>query len=337
VSGPKVSVVICSHNPRADYLARVLGALQAQTLAKSDWELLLIDNASSSRLEGVWDLSWHPNARHIREEELGLTPARLRGIGEARGELLVFVDDDNVLAPNYLEKALAIAESWPMLGACGGTTHGEFEVEPERWMKHLIGLLGIREFSHAVWSNNPDDFHSQPCGAGMCVRHTVAKAYAAQVSRAPWRRTLGRRGQALSSGEDTDMVLTCRDLELGFGNFPQLVLTHLIPARRLTLSYMIALLKSITISTALLRYFRDGVRPQEPHRLRTTARYLLTLMTQGRQSALFYKTSRQAIAEAARVIRRLSLPNTTVGPDIIRGSAQVTDPQRTDKMHAGPS
>jgi len=62
----EISVVICSHNPRVDYLARMLGALQAQTLPSSDWELLFVDNASSSRLEDICDLSWHPNARYIR-------------------------------------------------------------------------------------------------------------------------------------------------------------------------------------------------------------------------------------------------------------------------------
>src|SRR5271170_3727335 len=102
------SVIICTHNPRQDYLRLTLEGLEKQTLPKERWELLLIDNASKEPLAGKWDLSWHPNARHIREEELGLTPARLRGIKESKGGLLVFVDDDNVLEVNYLETALDI-------------------------------------------------------------------------------------------------------------------------------------------------------------------------------------------------------------------------------------
>jgi hypothetical protein len=57
------SVIICSHNPRADYLGRVLQALAEQTLSKTSWELLLVDNASHQPLEKSWDLSWHPRAR----------------------------------------------------------------------------------------------------------------------------------------------------------------------------------------------------------------------------------------------------------------------------------
>ena len=94
---PAIAVIICTHNPRPDYLTRVLDALKAQTLPKEEWELLLVDNASTERLAETWELSWHPRARQIREDELGLTPARLRGIRESGGDCLVFVDDDNVL------------------------------------------------------------------------------------------------------------------------------------------------------------------------------------------------------------------------------------------------
>ena len=93
---PELSVIICTHNPREGILNRVLDALKAQTLPRGRWELLLVDNASKVPLDSQWDLTWHAQARHIREEELGLTPARLRGIRESQGKLLVFVDDDNV-------------------------------------------------------------------------------------------------------------------------------------------------------------------------------------------------------------------------------------------------
>src|SRR5690348_1101571 len=99
-----LSVITCAHNSRDDYLMRVTNALNNQTLDKASWEYLLIDNASAERLAEKIDLSWHPKARLVREEKLGLTPARLRGIREATGEMLVFVDDDNVLDPDYLKE-----------------------------------------------------------------------------------------------------------------------------------------------------------------------------------------------------------------------------------------
>src|SRR4051812_12592949 len=101
----EISVITCTHNPRREYLAKVVEALKAQTLALDRWEYLLIDNASAAERKPTVELSWHPHARLAHEPKLGLTAARLLGIAEARGSLLVFVDDDNVLPPDFLETA----------------------------------------------------------------------------------------------------------------------------------------------------------------------------------------------------------------------------------------
>src|ERR1700730_14399595 len=111
------SVIICTHNPRLHYLRRVLDALRNQTLPLEQWELLLIDNASKEPLTSeLWNMSWHPHARLIREEKLGLSSARIRGMRESSADLLVFVDDDNVLEPSYLFEAIRIKREWPLLG-----------------------------------------------------------------------------------------------------------------------------------------------------------------------------------------------------------------------------
>jgi glycosyltransferase involved in cell wall biosynthesis len=79
---------------------------------------------------GAVDISWHSRGRYMREDELGQTAARLRGIQEASGELLVFVDD-NVLVPDYLIRAAAISARRPDLGVFGaGILEPEFEVQP---------------------------------------------------------------------------------------------------------------------------------------------------------------------------------------------------------------
>ncbi len=163
---PVISVVIPTHNPRADYLARVIDALREQTLSKDLWELVIVDNGSrvplraarpkdqktkrqkDSDTEQTIDLSWHPQARIVREERLGLTFARLRGFAETTGEVIVLVDDDNVLAPDYLEQVVRIAAKHPFLGVWSGNITLELEPrseEPRRELRHLlceIVLLG---------------------------------------------------------------------------------------------------------------------------------------------------------------------------------------------------
>ena len=255
----ELSVIICTHNPRRDYLERTLNALKAQTLPKEQWELLLIDNASKEPLAGQWDLSWHPHARHIREDELGLTPARLRGIKEAQSELLLFVDDDNLLARDYLSHALELAQAWPALGAWSGKMTPEYEEVPAAELTPLLNCLALN--SHVLtrdqWSNAPTlQNHALPCGAGMCVRREVARSYAQLVQGNSLRRALDRKGGSLLSSGDTDMALVGCDLGFGTGIFTRLGLTHLISKKRVQPEYLFRLHEAIGVSLKILAAIR---------------------------------------------------------------------------------
>src|SRR6476661_5630473 len=199
----RISVIVCTRNPKPEYFRRLLDSLKQQTLPVSEWELLVVDNASTERLEQVWDLSWHPYSRHLREEELGLTAARLRGIRESCGQLIVYVDDDNVITADYLVNALQIEAEYPYLAVFGaGVLDPEFEVPPTAQVERLVPLLSLRRVDQAQWSNNPEDSHSVPWGAGLCVRRATAVAYAELLDRLAISHLLDRRGQRLFSGGD---------------------------------------------------------------------------------------------------------------------------------------
>ena len=258
---PRNSVIICAHDPRADYLERTLAALRDQTLPANDWELLLVDNASAEPLSERFDIGWHPAGRHVRELELGLTPARLRGIAEAAGDLLIFVDDDNVLASDFLANAVRLADTHAFLGAWGGSALGEFDTEPEGWTRSYLHELTIREVAAPVWSNNIEDMSAVPFGAGLCIRKAVAERYAAALREKTDRKQLGRKGSSLMSGEDMDMVLMCRELGLGFGLFPELTLKHLIPPARHQEDYLARLLYAKSFSQQVLLAAHSKPKP----------------------------------------------------------------------------
>ncbi|MGZ3689577.1 MAG: glycosyltransferase family 2 protein, partial [Bdellovibrionota bacterium] len=197
-SQPIVSVIVCTHNPCADYMERTLSSLKVQTVPNEKWELLVIDNASERPVAQEIDLSWHPHARCLREEQVGLTPARLRGIRESRGELLIFIDDDNVLQPDYLEKALALQESQPFLGAFGaGVLRPEFEKEPSPKISGLLSMLALRTVDAPAWSNSPRNYETIPWGAGLCATRAVANYYLQLVEELKTVAVLDRRGDAL--------------------------------------------------------------------------------------------------------------------------------------------
>jgi glycosyltransferase involved in cell wall biosynthesis len=280
-----VSVIICTRNPGSDSLGRVLGSLKTQTLELKNWELLLIDNASDRVLADSWNLAWHPHARHVRENATGLTRARLRGIQETSSSLIVFIDDDNVLAPDFLEQALALMDRHPYLGVWGaGVLEPEFEAAPPPELASRLHMLALRSVSTAVWSSNPQDHTCIPWGAGLCVRRCVAQEYERLIARLNVTELVDRRGSQLFAGGDDLFSWAATSLGLGFGIFPELQIRHLIPLVRLRRSYFIKLTHDHAFSHGVLRYLLLG---KEPHRADAYwyLRILLHWIRHGRYSA----------------------------------------------------
>jgi glycosyltransferase involved in cell wall biosynthesis len=258
-----VSVIICTHNPRPDYLRRTLDGLRAQTLPCPQWEIIIIDNASTAPVAANGDLSWHPEARVLMESQLGLTPARLRGIRESCAPLLVFVDDDNILAPDFLQQALAIAAKHPHLGAFGaGVLEPEFERQPTSEVVPLLHRLALRTARTDLWSNNLHDNDCCPWGAGLCVRRETAVRFTELVSRVMVNGILDRKGQQLTSNGDDLFTWAAVSVGQGFGIFTALRITHLIDARRVSPEYMVRLVRDSRVSECVLYFLLEGIRPR---------------------------------------------------------------------------
>jgi glycosyltransferase involved in cell wall biosynthesis len=261
-----LSVVICTHNPRPDYLTRVLGSLRTQTHPSDGWELLVVDNASDTPLPEDTGLAGHLRARVVREERLGVGFARVRAMTEASGDLIVHVDDDNVLASDYLANVVRIARDFPFLGAFGaGSVIPEFETGPEPWCSPYLPMLALRVLPRIRWSNSTSDSDATPFGAGMCVRRPVADHFCRKFAADRFLQEFGTKGKSGASGdirgEDELMAWSGRDLGYGWGNFPELAITHLIPRWRVTESYLLRMVERQAKLGILLRYAMNGELP----------------------------------------------------------------------------
>jgi glycosyltransferase involved in cell wall biosynthesis len=245
---PTVSAIVCTHNPHADHFAETLDSIRRQEPLGTGgtWELLIIDNASKEPLAARIDLSWRPDARVIREDTLGLAHARLRSFREARGDILVYIDDDNILEPNYLVRANTFMGDNERYGAIGGKVLPRYETAPPGWFAATGLSLACRDLGpspmDASWRDTaqhrriyPD---CAPIGAGMVLRRSAYAAYIKETTENPARLTLGRRGLDLASGEDNDMVMTILKHGWSVGYRPELSLTHIIPSGRLDENYL---------------------------------------------------------------------------------------------------
>jgi glycosyltransferase involved in cell wall biosynthesis len=257
-----ISVVICTYNPRESYLNRTLAALYNQTLPKTEWELIIVDNNSCGKISDKLDPSRYDNIKVVIEKQVGIAHARIRGMKEAKSDLLLFVDDDNVLEEKYLEKALQIAYDFPQMGVFGGQLIPEFEAQPANELKPYLSALAIREFERDKWCNFPLDSVFNPVTAGMCLRRSVAQKHIQVLASRKESYAMGSIGKNMNRGEDDDICYTAGEMGVGVGIFTSLKLTHLIPAERVTQNYLVSLHEGIVFSGYVLSYIRGKfIRP----------------------------------------------------------------------------
>lgn len=126
-----ISVVIPTFD-RPALLRETVGAVLAQTVRPA--EILVVDNGLRDDTEAMLRASFPPTVRHIRMEPLGLQAARNRGIAEARSPWIATLDDDDLYAPDCIQKVLpAIRDGRADLVF---TDHRKFEGDPEDGNAH---------------------------------------------------------------------------------------------------------------------------------------------------------------------------------------------------------
>jgi hypothetical protein len=94
----------------------------------------------------------------------------------------------------------------------------------------------------------------------MCVRKAVADRYAINIASDSIRAGLDRKGESLTSSGDLDLAWTSLDLEMGTGLFRDLVVTHLIPSRRLAREYILRIIEDSCMGYHVLQKVRGSAR-----------------------------------------------------------------------------
>lgn len=113
---PQVSVVIPCYNAAA-WLPRALASVERQTFA--EWEVVLVDDGSVDATPHVvesWSRRLGARLRSYRADRVGSSAARNRGIDEARGRFVAFLDADDEFLPEKLSRQMALFERRPELG-----------------------------------------------------------------------------------------------------------------------------------------------------------------------------------------------------------------------------
>lgn len=270
------SIVICSYNPDERILKRCLKAVSRLNFEGLSYEVLIIDNNSSpslSTLDYVQDfLNTLEHSSCIIEHEQGLTHARIKGIEEAKGNYVVFFDDDNEPQEDYIINLKALHDNFPNVAAWGpGNIWVDFidgiDLSIRRKnTNHIKKYFQERHEAFITYGSVRDWQIYYPYGTGLCVKLHYLQDYTKKVKQGEYN-AIGRKGTLLSSGEDVQIVLFCINESAAAGISPTLNINHIIPQKRTKFGYIkrLAFGTSISYHMCTSEIFRDHKEQLEYH------------------------------------------------------------------------
>jgi glycosyltransferase involved in cell wall biosynthesis len=227
-----ISLIIPTYN-RAGVLKRALDS--AMNLAFQDYEIIVVDNGSTDATPAiVGDLQNNTGGRtlrYVREERIGLHNARHAGVWAAKGDVLVFTDDDASFAPGWLGAYAQAFEAHPEMVAAGGPVRPSWEAPPPKWLLEFMGdaktfgILSLMEPYDSFRLAHDGVFF----GVNMAIRRDVLLRLGGFNPESFGDIWLG-------DGE-TGLNYKMWRQQMLIGYVPQALVYHHIPVERMTLRY----------------------------------------------------------------------------------------------------
>lgn len=228
----RLTVAICTWN-RAALLDRTLAEFRNVAVPPGlTWELVVVNNNCTDDTDAV--IARHAGALplvRVFEPNQGHCHARNAAVTVAKGDLLIWTDDDVLVPTDWLTRYMDAEAKFPEAGVFGGPVRPWFGTTPPRWIADNIARLST---CWALVDHGPDVrplSDAEYChGANMAFRTALLRKY-------PFDPKYGRVGDKLTSGDDSDVVgRVRRDGHPGVwvGDAP---VNHYLPAERLTSAY----------------------------------------------------------------------------------------------------
>ena len=333
-----ITVAIPTYNG-ADRLPPLLDQLRSQTQTSNiRWEIIVCDNGSTDDTAAVvrrYQADWPGEVPlHYKfAAEQGAAFARQYAVESAQGQLIAFLDDDNIPESDWVFQAYEFAQSHPEAGAFGSQIHGKFETELPNELTNIRCFLAIIERG-----GDPEKYIPAnkilPPAAGLVVRRQ------AWLNAVPKRLFLNNKGkEAGLASEDLEAILHIQKSGWDIWYNPNMVVHHDIPDGRLRKDYLVTLFRCVGLSryhirllglkswqrpVAIPAYIANDIRKLAFHRLRHGAQQQLTtteacdreLLKSTLTSPLFllkkvYKDSRQASRDKKDTNRQQQLAQLT--------------------------
>jgi GT2 family glycosyltransferase len=223
----KASVILPTKD-RGILIDQTIDSLLQLDFVSTEFEILLVDNCSNSEnqqhLQKLQSL--HPNQiRYVREPKLGLSNARNCGIDHARGEILLFLDDDAVVPSYWLANMVRYFDQNTQVYALGSKVIAKFTTPAPDWIDQRLGMY-ISNFDRG---DRPEKlfYNEYPRGTNMAFRRIAFQKCGKFLD------CFGRKGKSLMSYEEIEICYRLEQIGCDVAYIPDAEVYHLIRGDRL--------------------------------------------------------------------------------------------------------
>jgi EAL domain-containing protein (putative c-di-GMP-specific phosphodiesterase class I)/glycosyltransferase involved in cell wall biosynthesis len=298
-----ITVAIPTYNGETRLPLLLDRLLQQTGLEQIRWEIIVCDNGSTDDTAAIvrhYQKTWpsHFPLHYRFAAQQGAAFARQHAVESAAGELIAFLDDDNLPADDWLAQAYQFAQAHPQAGVFGSQIHGKFESELPAELKSIQCFLAIIERGDQPHLYEPAK-KILPPAAGLVVRKQ------AWLNAVPTRLFLNNKGkEAGLASEDLEAILHIQKAGWQVWYNPDMVVYHDIPDGRLRKDYLLTLFRCVGLSRfhvrllgipswkhsfAIPAYIANDIRKLALHRLRHGSRNQLSI-TESCQRVLLAST-----------------------------------------------
>ena len=134
-----ISIIICTRN-RSFILPNCLDSLLKQSIPTKEFEVLLVDNISTDHTPTIAEnyAGKFEHFSYVKAHEIGLSHARNTGYKHAKGNWVIYLDDDAKASANFIERALWVIENHDF-DFFGGMYYAWFKYGRPRWLPEKYG------------------------------------------------------------------------------------------------------------------------------------------------------------------------------------------------------
>lgn len=228
-----LSVIIATYNG-GKHIGRCLDSFTRQSIKSNLFEVITVNNNSTDDTQDI-ALEYVNHYDHfflLEENSPGVSYARNKGILNARGKYICFIDDDAYADKDWLKNVLsAFTDNNPEPAVVGGCILPYYNTQKPEWFSDKFEIRAKGSKSRFL---SKSECYSGFPESNLCIRKEVLD----KVGH--FSIDFGPRGEKMGFGEGSELSRRITDKFPHFWYDPDIIVYHLVPERNMSVKYILS-------------------------------------------------------------------------------------------------